>query len=133
VSSRRSAWAYQSPGRDAHLRIGDAERTETADRLSKHFGDGRLDEAEFHERLDQAMHAKTRADLDALFHDLPPEGATPVPTARRRRSHSLLFLVLVAIAAIVTTSYVVSHIPWLLAGLVIFLLIRHRHARHHQS
>lgn len=130
----RSAWAYRSSIRDAHLRIGDAERTETADRLSKHFGDGRLDETEFHERLDQAMHAKTRADLDALFHDLPPEGGAPVSTTRHRhRPHRLLFLVLIAIAVITTTSYAVSHIPWLLVGVVVFLLLRHRHVHHHHE
>ena len=45
------------------LRISDAERAEVADLLSKHYGDGRLDQAEFNERLDQAMKAKTYSDL----------------------------------------------------------------------
>lgn len=130
-SHSRSPWTYRTPARDAHVRIGDAERSETADRLSKHFGEGRLDESEFNERLEQAMHAKTRADLDGLFHDLPPEGGTPVRTAQRsHRPHRLLFFVLVAIAVVASTSYVVSHIPWLLVGLVVFLVLRHRHVHH---
>ena len=53
------------------MRVSDAERAEVADRLSQHFGDGRLDEAEFHERVDRAMKAKTRADFAGLFDDLP--------------------------------------------------------------
>jgi hypothetical protein len=60
------------------LRISDAERAEVADLLSRHYGDGRLDEAEFNERLDQAMKAKTYADLSGLFADLP--GTEPVET-----------------------------------------------------
>ncbi len=53
------------------LRASDAERTEVADRLSRHYQDGRLDQAEFNERLDRAMNAKTRADFSGLFADLP--------------------------------------------------------------
>jgi hypothetical protein len=53
------------------LRISDAERAEVADLLAKHYGDGRLDEAEFNQRLDQAMRARTYKDLGGLFADLP--------------------------------------------------------------
>jgi Domain of unknown function (DUF1707) len=63
--------AYAHPG----MRISDAERGEVSDRLSKHYGDGRLDEAEFGKRLDQAMHAVTQSDLDGLFDDLPDGAA----------------------------------------------------------
>jgi Domain of unknown function (DUF1707) len=63
--------AYARPG----MRISDAERGEVSDRLSKHYGDGRLDEAEFSKRLDQAMHAVTQSDLDGLFDDLPDGAA----------------------------------------------------------
>ena len=40
------------------MRVSDAERNEVAEQLSKHYADGRLDAAEFKERLDQAMSAK---------------------------------------------------------------------------
>jgi Flp pilus assembly protein TadB len=73
----RSGW----PG--AQVRIGDAERTEVADRLARHFSDGRLDEAEFGERLDRAMRAKTMADLSVLLADLPGEPAPPQQSGRR--------------------------------------------------
>ena len=65
----RAPWARGSASRpsashaDPNMRVSDAERAEVADRLSKHYSDGRLDEAEFNERIDQAMRAKTHADL----------------------------------------------------------------------
>lgn len=55
----------------ADYRASDAERTEVADRLSKHYQEGRLDQAEFNERLDRAMNAKTRGEFHGLFADLP--------------------------------------------------------------
>jgi Domain of unknown function (DUF1707) len=72
-------------GPGADMRVGDAERAEMADRLAKHFSDGRLDEAEFGERLDRAMRAKTVADLSGLLADLP--GAEPVPPQQGSRHH----------------------------------------------
>ena len=57
-----------------HMRISDAERAEVTDRLSQHYSDGRLDQAEYNERLDRAMNAKTQSDLDGLFADLPSVG-----------------------------------------------------------
>src|SRR5215472_17706893 len=78
-------WGRGSSGRRAsqanpNMRVSHAERTEVADRLSKHYGDGRLDEEEFNERLDRAMKAKTRGDLAGLFDDLPGE-EPPRPSA----------------------------------------------------
>jgi hypothetical protein len=65
-----------SPGYGAgdasHFRASDAEREATAEVLRAHFADGRLDATEFAERLERAYKAKTRADLSALCHDLPP-------------------------------------------------------------
>ena len=55
----------------SRLRVSDAERNEVAEKLSRHFADGRLDQAEFKTRLDRALGAVTRGDLDGLFHDLP--------------------------------------------------------------
>ena len=51
---------------DAHLRADDRERDEVADTLSRHFADGRLDAAEFKERLDRAMGATTRGPQRAF-------------------------------------------------------------------
>lgn len=67
-------------------RIGDAERDQAAEFLREHHAQGRLDVNEFDERLTAALRAKTQADLDSLFYDLPAPtprsvGLTPaVPT-----------------------------------------------------
>ena len=130
-------------GPDPSMRVSNTERTEVADRLSKHYGDGRLDEEEFNKRLDQAMNAKTHADLNGLFADLPdldePRHAPPpavAPIERARRPHPLprfLFLVLVVLIAVSVGQALVRpffgfpfwgfglHIPWLLIALAVFL------------
>ena len=80
-------------------RIGDAERDQAAQFLQDHHAQGRLDPAEFDERLTAALQAKTQDDLDRLFTDLPsptprsagtavtpanPRPATPpVPVGKR--------------------------------------------------
>ena len=53
--------------------------------LSRHFADGRLDQAEFKARLDRAMGAVTRGDLDGLFDDLPRLADEPAAPRPRRR------------------------------------------------
>lgn len=52
-------------------RIGDAERQAAVEALSEHFVAGRLDNAEFNQRMDAAMQARTAAELAPLFADLP--------------------------------------------------------------
>lgn len=88
----------------ADMRISDAERTEVADLLSRHYGDGRLDQAEFDQRLEQAMKAKTYRDLSGLFADLPNADAPGAPEAhraatrpRRFPAHRILFLILIIV------------------------------------
>lgn len=70
------------PERRPNLRIGDAEREETLERLRSAHAEGRLDADEFYGRLDQAYGAKTYADLDALVLDLPASGLIPPPARR---------------------------------------------------
>jgi len=53
------------------LRIGDAERSRAADLLSEHRAEGRLTQPEFDERVTAALTAKTAAELEPLFLDLP--------------------------------------------------------------
>jgi GntR family transcriptional regulator len=62
-----------------HLRVSDAEREAAAGLLAEYFAAGRLDQAEFDDRVGQAMSAKTRADLSGLFADLSETGAPAVP------------------------------------------------------
>ena len=65
---------------DQHLRVSDAEREAVCGRLAGHFAAGRLDQAEFDDRVARAMSAKTRADLRGLFADLSETGAPAVPS-----------------------------------------------------
>lgn len=86
------------------LRVSDAERSDVADRLAKHYGDGRLTQDEFNERVDQAMNAKTQSDLSGLFTDLPPLDEGPDIPVRRTRvranPRTALFLVLLVVVAV---------------------------------
>ena len=88
------------------MRVSDAERAEVADRLSKHYGDGRLDQAEFNERLDRAMNAKTQADLNGLTDDLPEVGTRPAAdraagaAAGRQWPRALPIVLLIVVVAV---------------------------------
>jgi hypothetical protein len=106
------------------LRVSDAERQAVTDRLAEHFGDGRLDQAEFDERVGRAMSAKTRADLSGLFDDLPETGAPAMPERSRRRRHPLLavvLLVLITVAAVHAVATVT--VPWLWLGFLAVILL----------
>lgn len=123
--------SHPNPG----LRVSDADRAAVTDQLSRHFGDGRLSQAEFDERLDQAMRAKTQADLNGLLADLPGAPAPQPPAPRRiaQPRHRLLAPLLV-IAIIITTVHLafwtLHLLPWLLIGLLAFLWLRHGPRRH---
>jgi hypothetical protein len=112
------------------IRVGTAERSEVADALSQHFAEGRLDTTEFNDRTEQAMTAKTRADLSTLLTDLPGHAASPPPATRRRwrpRASSVAVLVLLAIAASWAAS--LPHALWVLGAVVVFLAWRQHGGR----
>ena len=101
---------------DQHLRVSDAERQTVTDRLAEHFADGRLDQAEFDDRVGRAMNAKTRADLSGLFSDLPETGAPAVadhPLGRRRRHPVLVFVLLVLFIMATAHAVLWATLPWL--------------------
>ena len=58
------------------LRASDAERDATAERLRTAAGDGRLSLDELADRLEAALGATTRADLEPLTSDLPATAAS---------------------------------------------------------
>jgi hypothetical protein len=60
-------------GRDPNLRASDADRERIADRLRKGHAEGRLDMAEFQQRLERCYEAKTFGELGELVRDLPRE------------------------------------------------------------
>src|SRR5690242_14514404 len=69
------------------MRIGNAEREQAVAALGDHFAQGRLSPDEFEERMTTAYAARTAADLDRLFDDLPrpapPPPVLPPTTAFR--------------------------------------------------
>ena len=117
---------FTGPASDQHMRVSDAERQAVADRLAEHFSSGRLDQAEFDDRVGRAMSAKTRADLNGLFDDLPETGA-PAATdpstgqLRRRHRHPVLLAALIVFVAI-AAAHVVWPLLWIgfLVAIVLF-------------
>lgn len=82
------------------LRVSDAERDAVVTELSEHFQQGRLDQAEFDERVTQALAARTESDLSKLLADLPSlreASVTPQPRAWAPRLPFLVPLIFVVI------------------------------------
>src|ERR1700742_3623234 len=73
--SSTQQWTRRIRYSDQHIRVSDAERNSVAELLGQHYADGRLDQAEFDERVSRTMAAKTRGDLMGLFDDLPDTDA----------------------------------------------------------
>ena len=122
---------------DQHIRVSDAERTEVADHLAAHFSEGRLNQAEFDERVAQAMNAKTRGDLSGLFDDLPEPGSARTPGTRGRGPNRpvrpyghpfFLVLLVVVITAVGTAGEAVfGRVPgmktWLTVGVITAIVV----------
>ena len=139
---------------DQHIRVSDADRNAVAELLGQHYADGRLDQAEFDDRISRTMAAKTRGDLSGLFDDLPETGpagagpagpggpAGPVPYRGPRRRggivRPLLLLLLVFICAnfawhAFTSLFFIQPLVWAFVIVAAILLITrstHRHDRH---
>lgn len=99
-----------------------------SDLLSRHYADGRLDTAEFEERVGRAMAAKTRGDLAGLLEDLPPlEGQVP-PTPRRHLPWVVLLVPFLMLAVVTSVATAATHVPWFL--LLVGFLVWRRHGLH---
>lgn len=88
-----------TPGREASLRVSDAERERVAESLRDHFSAGRLSDEDLSERVEAAYGARTRGELERLTQDLPARGE-PGRQPRRRsafetsvRIHLTVYLV----------------------------------------
>jgi hypothetical protein len=145
-ASSSQQWTRRIRYSDEHIRVSDTERNAVAERLSAHYADGRLDQAEFDERISKTMSAKTRGDLAGLFDDLPdPEtagaagtggpGGPAIPYRPRRRGgilRPLFLLVIVMVAASITWHAMTSfYIPWFpIAVILAVALFATRSSRH---
>ncbi len=122
-------------------RIGDRERESATSILNEHYAAGRLDTDEHAERLDAIWSARTRADLDVVFWDLPrlvvpPRTPAPVRRTTSWRAPLTMFLIAALVLAIAL------QVPWWvwLIGLVVLLTSRgrgrgrgSRHGCHHHG
>lgn len=95
------------------LRIGDAERDRASADLAEHLALGRITVEEHAERLDAIWSARTGADLEPVFADLPRlvvGGPPPLPAGARRRRLPLL-----PVVAVLVLLSVLTHLPfWIL-------------------
>src|SRR5689334_7935487 len=111
---------------DGSWRISDSDREAAAQALGEHYATGRLDKAEYDERVERAWAARTNTELFPLFADLPAPRGTVVPARetvpsvrrtgwppRRRGAFGPLPFLLIPLA-------ILLHAPWLL--LVLFLV-----------
>ncbi len=73
------------PG-DPRIRASDADRDRVTALLREHHAAGRLTAEEFHERMEQALDAKTLGELDELLADLPAIDLYQLPDASLRRA-----------------------------------------------
>ena len=100
-----------------------------------------MDQTELKERLDRAMSAKTGSDLAGILSDLPPlpghePPAVPVPPRRRGAALwlvlGLVFIAMMAAPAHLGTWMWFPRVPWLLFGIVAFVLWRRSRRRRWQ-
>ena len=147
--SSAQQWTRRIRYSDQHIRVSDAERNTVAELLGQHYADGRLDQAEFDDRISRTMAAKTRGDLTGLFDDLPeagPTGAGPAgpgdpavqyrgPRRRGGLVRTLLLLLLVFICANIawhafTSLFFIGPVVWAFAIVAVILLVnRSAHRR----
>jgi Flp pilus assembly protein TadB len=117
------------------LRIGDAERETAAHELGEHYAMGRITTEEHSERLEQVWAARTSADLQPVFRDLPrPRPAQPPHPAPASRAGApdrwppmprvpFLFKLLVGILVVAVALH---HLWFLLIALLVYVCVIRR-------
>ena len=143
-------WTRRIRYSDQHIRVSDADRNAVAELLGQHYADGRLDQAEFDDRVGRTMAAKTRGDLAGLFDDLPetgpsgagpagPSGPGPVQARGPRRRgglvRPLLLLLVVFILAnfawhAFTSLFFIQPLVWAFVIVAVILLVTRSTRRH---
>ncbi len=74
-----SSQEIAASGSGPAIRASDRDREAGLQRVQEAFAEGRLDDAEFDERMRAALTARTQAELDVLLADLPATRPAPGP------------------------------------------------------
>lgn len=98
--------------RNADIRVGNADRDMLADLLADAYSFGRLDSAEYHERLDKAMEIKTVGEIMPVVGDL----ITARMAQPQERSHGRLVAARV-LMLIAGTAVGLNILIWALASI----------------
>ncbi len=116
---RVAGYSLQTGPRNRSLRVSDQDRESVGEILREQHVAGRIDAEEFQERLDQALVAKTHAQLDALIADLPSR-----EDLRRRRAVPWIPFALAPLCglAIVAVALGGAHIGWVAFPIFFFVL-----------
>ena len=81
VQSAGRTWVSGTGGERGTMRACDADRDRAAALLNAAYGAGRLSKEEYDARLENALAARTYADLDQVLTDLPARSAVAGPVA----------------------------------------------------
>jgi DUF1707 SHOCT-like domain/Domain of unknown function (DUF4190) len=73
--------AFAAGSERGKMRAADADRDHVVEILNTAYSEGRLSKDEYDARLENALSARTYADLDQLVTDLPAAGVAMVPPA----------------------------------------------------
>ncbi|MBP2322786.1 hypothetical protein JOF56_003171 [Kibdelosporangium banguiense] len=126
---------------DGNVRIGTSEREEAVRALAEHMTAGRLDVTEYDQRCALTAAAKTRAELAAIFDDLPepnpmrdmpPPARAPIPMqpaaplVEKERNNTkaiIIGFVVFSVAAIVTVTAILGEWWALVPALLIVIVL----------
>lgn len=113
---------------DSGVRVGDTERDAAAAELSDHFALGRLDRDEFSSRLDTALGARTRADLERVFADLPRGRPRRTPARRSGLAVPPMAAVIAVLLVAASVAAIASGFPPFFLFALLWVWRGHRHA-----
>jgi hypothetical protein len=109
-------------GHDPGVRAADADRERIAERLRKGHAEGRLDMAEFQQRIERCYESKTLGELGELVSDLPrPEEQHERGSFGLVRPWRLAPLAPILLALIVIAAATGHHAFWLAIPLLFIL------------
>ena len=84
--------AFAAGGERGKMRAADADRDRVVECLNMAYSEGRLSKDEYDGRLENALSARTYADLDQLLTDLPAARATTVTPVAKTNAFAMASL-----------------------------------------